>query len=164
MDSTIQNGFGHAKRRRMKQVKSIEWNEFATLNKKGLQEWGELTAKEMLDSGDHYPDVLFVQARKAKEYLESFIKAVDSETRAKVTQDGGESLVYGCTLSLGSSGDRFNFEEDFEYSRIKAMLKDREELLRVACKAKESIYDSDGGEVPRVGIKSHSKEMLKAKL
>jgi len=43
---------------------------------------------------------------------------------------------------------------------LKEQLKAREELLKMAYKSKDSIYDGEAAEVMRVGIKTVGKETL----
>lgn len=49
-----------------------------------------------------------------------------------------------------NGGSTPNYSEDELWSKLKEKLTDREMLLKVAMKSNDTIYDSDGCEVPRV--------------
>lgn len=143
----------------------VRFKDVEKLDKKGLQQLGAQHGQALLDDGFHDATVLTVQARKAKEYIEAFIKQLDYETRAQITQDPeGWKDIYGCTLSISSTGDRLAYEQDSMYAHLKAKLQERKQLLDLAFKQSEEVYDSLGDQVPKVGIKTPSKETLKVNL
>ena len=136
----------------------------APLSKLELQERGKQDAQSLLDEG--YVNALDItaQARKAMEYLGAFIQATDSAARAEVNLYGGEKETLGATFSMGSTGDRINYDLDTVYLDLKERLKEREALLKIAKNAREVIFDGDGAEVPRLPLKSASREVLKVRL
>lgn len=143
----------------------IRFKDVEKLDKLGLQKLGAAHAQMILDDGFQDATVLTVQARKAKEYIEAFLKQLDYETRAQITQDPeGWQDVMGCTLTLSSTGDRLLYEQDSMYAALKGRLQERKRLLDLAHKQSEEIFDNLGDQVPKVAIKTPSKEVLKVLL
>ena len=142
----------------------INIDESANLSKIELQERGKMDAMSLLDEGFVNALDITAQARKATEYLGAFIKATDSAARMEVAQYGGTRGALGVEFSMGSTGDRINYDLDPIYLELKNKLKAREVLLKVAKNAQENIFDGEGIEVPRLPLKTASREILKAKL
>ena len=142
----------------------IRFKEIVNLSKRQLSDLGSQHAKTLLDEGYSDAVVLVTQARKAIEFLKGFDAQCDSIAREELTRDGVEMEIYGAKLSLSSTGDRLDYDADPVYKQIKSQLKAREDMLKLARNAAEEFYDGEGIAVPRVPIKSHSKEVLKVKL
>ena len=143
----------------------IKLKDFSILSKADLQAQGEGKAKELIEGGYYDAVVLIVQARKANEYLSSFIKALDSQARKEVNEEyNGDAQIYGANLSIGSTGDRLDLEVDVEYKRIKEALAERAKWLKIASKDTTTEVVIDGAVVKPVPIKSASKELLKIRL
>lgn len=135
------------------------------LDKKGLSNFGQIHARNLLEDGFHESVVLTVQAKKAIEYLKAFALECDYQTRKDLMEQyNSKADIFGANLSLSSSGDRLDYEADPIYYELKTKLKEREDLLKLAFKSSDSIYDAMGAEVMKVPIKTHSKETLKVKL
>ena len=133
------------------------------LDKQYLQIQGCDSARALYETGDHSASELVVMGRKAIEYLGSFVREIEGEAIGETDEMQEENKVHGAILTNGSTGDRLNYKEDPEWSRIKDLLVEREGLLKLARKAKLPFYDSDGAEVPKVGLSSPSKEILRIK-
>lgn len=143
----------------------IQFKKLIGLDKRQLGQVGAQHAQELLDAGFHEPVVMMVQARKAQEYLAAMVKQLDYETRENLEQyDNSQADIYGANLSLGSTGDRLDYDKDAEYARLKKALQDRKDLLTLAKMSKDVIYDADGIEVMKLPVKIPSKEVLKVKL
>ena len=137
----------------------------ANKNKQELQELGREDAREAMASGDYSPLELVITARKASEYLSAFVKDLDPNAREELLQHyKNEASVLGSKASLGSTGDRPNLEEDPIYKELAEKLKARADLLKLARRSTDPIFDSEGIEVPKVGLKSASREVLKIAL
>jgi hypothetical protein len=67
--------------------------------------------------------------------------------------------VFGVNFRIGSSGDRFDYEQDQEYVVIKDKLKYREDQLKMAAKMNEELV-LDGVLIPKVPLKSLGKTNL----
>jgi len=58
---------------------------------------------------------------------------------------------------------QYDFEADVVYHNLKHKLKQREDLLKLAIKSDEPIYDHEGVEVQKVTIKGYTKDSLSVK-
>lgn len=144
----------------------IKGKEILESNKKELFEIGKKAGEidlevAMIDASEH-----LIQAKKAQEILNGYILALMDATHDEVYSrgQGGELEVHNSKISLGSTGDRYDYEADFEYLKRKKALADRQELLKLAVKSDDKILDSEGEVVEPVPLKTASKEILKIKL
>ena len=112
-------------------------------NKKEIQ----FSAKEfitgILDSGESDKVELFAQAKRMSEALE----VVTTELLKSLPQENFEA--FGLKGTYRNGGDSVNYKEDLVYSDLQKQLKDREELLKLALKSSNPIYDHEGIEVPK---------------
>ena len=144
-------------------MKLINTQKTKNLSKSELMSKGKFDARTTADDG--FKDVLemMAMARKGIEYLNAFVKEIESDVRGKLP-DSQTITVLGSEFSLGSTGDRIDYEVDPVYAAIKAQLSERAGLLKMAKNAKETIYDGDASEVPRLPLKSASREVLKIRV
>lgn len=123
-----------------------------TLSKKEVNKRAIEDVKSLVDEG--YVNVVnaFTDASRLNEYLTTFVK----EIKNHITEEefGKEYEAKGCKITFRNSGDRLNYEQDEVYKELKDKLKEREILLKTAYKSKEMIFDSEGIEVPKVGVKT----------
>jgi hypothetical protein len=101
-------------------------------------------AKNLIDSGEVDKVELFAQAIRMSEAL----SVITEQLKQSLPQENFEA--FGLKGTYRSGGSTPNYSEDELWSKLKEKLTDREMLLKVAMKSKETIYDSEGCEVPRV--------------
>jgi hypothetical protein len=61
--------------------------------------------------------------------------------------------VSGVDFAIKNGSERLQYNEDDIVRTLSKRLKEREELVKLATKSKEPIYDADGVEVPKVSSK-----------
>lgn len=127
-----------------------------SMPKKEIVAKAKQDVKAIVDSGEVDIAEAVVDATRLSEYLKVFV----SELRNHVGDEYDKYECKGVKLSFKGTGDRLDYEQDEKYAEIKAQLKEREELLKLAYKSKDMIFDSEGVEVPRVGVKNASKQTL----
>lgn len=143
----------------------VKLKEFEKLDKAELQQLGKSLARAKMDEGYSDAVVLTVLARKAVEYLSSYAAELNSDARAELeSYDNNTADIYGAKLELSSTGHRLDYEADPVYSELQEKLKQRQALLKIAYIQNEAVFDSAGKEVPKVPIKTQSKEVLKVKI
>ena len=137
----------------------MEIERFKTKLSKGqLQSMAIDTVKQWIESVSPLDALTF--AKRLKVFSDELIK--ESETEAKMVWDNEKSNYPDMSYTNGAVMK--DYEEDPIYSSIKLMLSQRKELLDTAFQMKESIYDHDGIEVPKVKIKSHRKDSINVKI
>jgi hypothetical protein len=104
----------------------------------------EKFAKDLIDAGEVDKVELFAQAIRMSEAL----SVITDQLKKSLPQENFEA--FGLKGTYRSGGSTPNYSEDELWSKLKEKLSDREMLLKVAMKSKETIYDSEGVEVPRV--------------
>lgn len=133
------------------------------LSKAQIQEAAVQEANELLTAGQDDPVNLLLYSKRVVEFLSVFVKNIESNVREEVAKSGGPITQEGATLSLGSTGDRLDFEKDSVYADLKKKLKAREDLLKLAAKSEDDIYDGDACLVIQVPLKTAGRETLVVK-
>lgn len=130
-----------------------------SLSKKEVQAKAKEDVQSLLDAGQVDTVSAFVDVARVTEYITVFGK----ELRKSISEaEYGKGYVSkGAKLDFSSTGDRLDYEQDKMYSDLKEKLKAREDLLKLAYKSKDSIYDNEGVEVMKVGIKTFGSEVVK---
>lgn len=120
-----------------------------------LQEFSKkelkLKAKEavtsLLDAGD--TDLTRSASNIAR--LKEVVTELDKQLRPHLEA----AEAYGVKITMKNTGDRLDYEQDDVYKSLKTQLKEREDILKMAYKTSSPIYDEEGVEIPKVGIKTH---------
>ena len=141
----------------------VKLKNFEKLSKSDLQAEGKAKGRQLMEEGFHDAVVLTVQARKALEYLNAFVGEIDVNTREEVANNNGEMFILGATLSIGSTGDRLDYEADQVYKELKEALASRAKWLKIASNDKEEVK-VHGVLIKPVPIKTASKELIRIKL
>ena len=98
----------------------------------------------ILDSGEYNIHELLSQSKRASESLE----VINSEILKRLPQENFEA--FGLKGTFRNGCEKLNFSEDEVVAELEEKLKQRKELVKVATKSDEPIFDSDGIEVPKV--------------
>lgn len=129
-----------------------------SLPKKEIVEKAQQDVQNIVDGGEVTLEDALMDSVRLEEYLKTFSKElkkhIDEETFGKSYDHKGGNI------SFRGTGDRLDYEQDEVYTTIKELLKEREELLKLAFKSKDMIFDADGIEVPKVGVKTPSKQTI----
>jgi hypothetical protein len=112
--------------------------------KKELQLSAKKFTTDLLDAGEVDKMELFAQAVRLNEVL----TIVTDELKNSLPSENFEA--FGIKGTYRNGGSTPNYSEDEKWQQLKQALTDREMLLKVAQKSNETIYDSEGCEVPKV--------------
>ena len=127
----------------MLQEQSVETNNFLP-TKKEIQLSAKSFVSNLLDVGTTDKMELYAQAVRINEALQ----IVTDELKNSIPQENFEA--FGIKGTYRSGGESLNYKEDYVYAELEAKLKERAELIKVATKSKDTIYDSEGVEVTKV--------------
>ena len=127
----------------MLQEQSVETNNFLP-TKKEIQLSAKSFVSNLLDAGTTDKMELYAQAVRVNEALQ----IVTDELKNSIPQENFEA--FGIKGTYRSGGETLNYKEDLVYAELEAKLKERAELIKVATKSKDTIYDSEGVEVTKV--------------
>jgi adenylosuccinate synthase len=100
--------------------------------------------KEVLDAGEIDKIELLAQAKRMGEALE----VINAELLKVLPQENFEA--FGLKGTFRSGGETINYKDCEVWSDINRELKEREELLKIALKSQNEIYDAAGVQVPKV--------------
>jgi hypothetical protein len=127
----------------MLQEQSVETNNFLP-TKKEIQLSAKSFVSNLLDAGTTDKMELYAQAVRINEALQ----IVTDELKNSIPQENFEA--FGVKGTYRSGGESLNYKEDLVYAELEVKLKERAELIKVATKSKDTIYDSEGVEVTKV--------------
>ena len=89
--------------------------------------------------------------KKAREKMNPFV--------LKKTIEKGSEL-FGAKIAFKSGYAKLDYEQDETYRNLLKALKEREELLNMASKTTHNFVTDDGEVIPKVGIKSYTKDSV----
>ncbi len=112
--------------------------------KKEIQFSAKKFAKDLIDKGEVDKIELFAQAVRLNEVL----SIVTDELKNTLPTENFEA--FGIKGTFRNGGSTLNYKECEKWQQLKQALTDREMLLNVAQKSNETIYDSEGCEVPKI--------------
>ena len=127
----------------MLQEQSVETNNFLP-TKKEIQLSAKSFVSNLLDAGATDKMELYAQAVRINEALQ----IVTDELKNSIPQENFEA--FGIKGTYRAGGESLNYKEDVVYAELDQKLKERAELIKVATKSKDTIYDSEGVEVTKV--------------
>jgi len=116
-----------------------------TFTKKEAILTGKRMVDNLLEEGDIDPKKVWANICRLKEV----INAADTRFRESLYIFEKEN-INGVEFTPVQGGETLNYKEDPIYNDIFNELKEREELLKLAYKSKNDIYDSEGIEVTKV--------------
>lgn len=115
--------------------------------KKEVLKSSENFAKKLLESGEVNPVEIVAQSKRLKDAFttihDTFLANIPHE----------KQNAFGIEITPVNGKSMIQFQEDDVYAELEVKLKSRAELLKTALKAKETFYDSEGVEVPKVSVK-----------
>ena len=127
----------------MLQEQSVETNNFLP-SKKEIQLSAKSFVSNLLEAGQTDKMELYAQAVRINEALQ----IVTDELKNSIPQENFEA--FGIKGTYRAGGETLNYKEDYVYAELEQKLKERAELIKVATKSKDTIYDSEGVEVTKV--------------
>ena len=82
--------------------------------------------------------------------LKAVIDAAEKVFRERI-MIGNSDTYNGVSFTNKSGSERLKYSDDWKVAELEDALKQRKELVKVATKSKDAIYDSEGIEVGKVG-------------
>ena len=128
------------------QQQEIETNNFLP-SKKELELSSKTFAKNLIDAGEINKMEAFAQAER----LTTAISNVIDELKASLPRE--KQTAFGIEINPVNGRQIIQFSEDELWADLNRKLKEREEVLKIALKQTEPLYDSDGCEIPKVSVK-----------
>lgn len=115
-------------------------------NKKEIEFSAKQFAKNLIDSGEVNKLEVFAQVER----LTTAITNIRDEIKASLPRE--KQTFFGIEVNPVNGRQIIQYNEDLVWSELKEKLSQREELLKVALKSVETIYDSEGVEIPKVTV------------
>lgn len=117
-------------------------------SKKKAEQTGINLVSKIFEDGTESPIQVFSNIVR----LKSVIDSADKAFRDRLQLSQADSYN-GVTFTPKNGAESLNYSEDAVYAELEAKLKQRAELLKVASKSDDPIFDSEGCEIPRVSKK-----------
>lgn len=113
-----------------------------------------------IEDGNKDPLKIHIQAKALIDVFSQIAERSLSAAMSEAYKHSDKSFEFiGAKVEFKSTGDRFDYEKDDEYRKLKEQLKAREDLLKQACKSSATLVIDDEV-IPKVPIKSPSKQTL----
>lgn len=116
-----------------------------SFTKKDATITGENLVNELFERGEIEPIKVFSNIVRLKQVIDTAEKAF----RERIDLNTADSWN-GVTFTPKNGSEKLNLSEDSVYAGLESKLKERGELVKLATKSKDVIFDSDGCEVPKV--------------
>jgi hypothetical protein len=116
-------------------------------NKKEVEFSAKQFASKLIEAGEVDKYEAFTQAVRMSNALE----IIKDEIKSHLPKE--KHIAFGVEISPISGRTMIQFQDDEMWQQLKHKLQQREELLKLALKSDENIYDSEGVEVPKVSVK-----------
>jgi hypothetical protein len=116
--------------------------------KKKAEQTGIDLINRMFEEGNQTPIQFYSNIAR----LKVVIDAADKAFRDRINLNTADSYN-GVTFTPKNGAESLNYSEDDVYASLESKLKQRAELLKVASKSDDPIFDSEGCEVPKVSKK-----------
>ena len=123
--------------------------------KKQAEQTGIDLINRMFEEGNRTPVQFYSNIARLKSVIDSADKAF--RERLNLTQTDSYN---GVTFTPKKGAESLNYSEDQVYADLESKLKQRSELLKVASKSDELIFDSEGCEVPKVSKKYNKSSIV----
>jgi len=117
----------------------------ATFSKKEAEATGFNLANDVFEKGE--VDPLHVMSNLAR--LKCVLDSADKQFRARYDMRGPDSWN-GVTFTPKNGAEKLQYSEDHVVAELEEKLKARKDLVKLATKSKDVIFDSDGAEVTKV--------------
>jgi hypothetical protein len=103
---------------------------------------------DRINDGEVNPVEAHIKLKAIVKALEATIKATEQTVADEASKHGKTFRAFGAEITLKEGSLTPNYEEDEVYADIKAQLKDREEILKLAFRqaGKTAIFDKRTGE------------------
>lgn len=98
-----------------------------------------------------------------KKSIEDVKPELEKHAMEEADKFGKSFSKAGVEFSIRNGSQTLDYEADEVYKERKESLKAREEMLKMAFKSKETFFDGEGVEVPKVPVKSFTKDSLVVK-
>jgi hypothetical protein len=117
------------------------------LTKKEIELNAKKFASGLIEAGEIDKYEAFTQVVR----LSNALEIIKDEIKSHLPKE--KHIAFGIEMTPMSGRTMIQFQDDEMWSQLKHKLSQREELLKIALKSDEPIYDSEGVEVPKVSVK-----------
>ena len=123
--------------------------------KKQAEQTGINLINKLFEEGNQTPVQFYSNIARLKAVIDSADRAF--RDRLNLTQPDSYN---GVLFTPKNGAESLNYDEDDIYVLLENKLKQRQELLKIASKSDEIIFDSDGCEVPKVSKKFNKSSIV----
>ena len=123
--------------------------------KKQAEQTGINLINKLFEEGNQTPVQFYSNIARLKAVIDSADRAF--RDRLNLTQPDSYN---GVLFTPKNGAESLNYDEDDIYVLLENKLKQRQELLKMASKSDDIIFDSDGCEVPKVSKKFNKSSIV----
>ena len=123
--------------------------------KKQAEQTGIDLINRLFENGNQTPVQFYSNIARLKAVIDSADKAF--RDRLELLKPDSYN---GVTFTPKNGSESLYYSEDQVYSKLESRIKERSELLKVASKSDDPIFDSEGCEVPKVSKKYNKSSIV----
>lgn len=135
-----------------------------SLRKNQIIDLASNDVKNSIEVGKASPLEAHVFFKRLKVYVDAYLVANEKPAIEEFEKHKLQKTFDGAEVSFTQGGTILDYSQDSEYRVLEERLKARKELLDFAFKSEDPIFDGDGAQVPKVGIKGYRKDSLNVRL
>ena len=137
----------------MMRQQEIETSNFLPTKKELVKQSTDF-ANRLIAAGNHNPVELLVQAKRMQESVNAIFEVL----KTKIPTENFEA--FGVTGQFRNGGEMLNYKDCEIWQDIATELKNREEILKLAYKSSDEIYDKYGVLVPKVSANNRKDSLV----
>ena len=135
-------------------------DEMNTMSKAEIISAAQSFVSHIAESGDVNPLEMYIKIKRFDLLVSSVVENLKSLAKKEAEKYGKSFSLLGANCTITNGRTLLDYDSDGVYSSLSKKLNDRKKFLELAYKSSDVIFDSEGVEVPKVKIKSDTKDSL----
>jgi len=115
---------------------------------------------DAIEEGHITPIKAWVILKQMEKAITALLSDSILRDRVYMLTDTNVQEIENFEVKKSTGGPMLDYAADHKYVELEFLLKERKELLDASFKTKETIFDGEGVEIPKVPIKSYRKDSI----
>jgi hypothetical protein len=115
---------------------------------------------DAIEEGHISPIKAWVTLNQMQKAIAALISDSILRDRVYMLTDTNVQEIENFEVKKSTGGPMLDYAADHKYVELEFLLKERKELLDASFKTKETLFDGEGVEIPKVPIKSYRKDSI----
>jgi len=115
---------------------------------------------DAIEEGHISPIKAWVTLNQMQKAIAALLSDSILRDRVYMLTDTNVQEIENFEVKKSTGGPMLDYAADHKYVELEFLLKERKELLDASFKTKETLFDGEGVEIPKVPIKSYRKDSI----